>query len=39
VQNLNGRGSALAVLLFLLVVPVVVINQRSQRRARELMKA
>jgi alpha-glucoside transport system permease protein len=39
VQNLNGRGSALAVLLFVLVVPVVVINQRSQRRARELMKA
>lgn len=39
VQNQDGLGSALAVVLFLLVVPVVVINQRSQRRAQEMMKA
>jgi alpha-glucoside transport system permease protein len=39
IQGRNGIGSALAVLLFVLVVPVVVLNQRSQRRARELMKA
>ena len=39
IQGRNGVGSALAVLLFVLVVPVVVLNQRSQRRAREMMKA
>jgi len=33
----EGLGSAFAVLLFLLVIPVVVINRRSQRRAEELM--
>lgn len=37
VQDRNGFGSALAVLLFILVVPVVVINRRAQRRAEELM--
>lgn len=37
VQDRNGFGSALAVLLFVLVVPVVVINRRAQRRAEELM--
>ena len=37
VQDRNGFGSALAVLLFFLVVPVVVINRRAQRRAEELM--
>jgi alpha-glucoside transport system permease protein len=31
-----GYGSALAVLLFILVVPVVIVNQRTQRRAREM---
>ena len=36
IQNREGYGSALAVLLFLLVVPVVIVNQRSQRRAREM---
>lgn len=35
----DGLGSAFAVLLFLLVIPVVVINRRSQRRAEELMGA
>ena len=36
VQGRNGFGSALAVLLFLLVIPVVVINRRAQKRAEEL---
>ena len=30
-------ASALAVLVFLLVIPVVVINRRAQRRAEEMM--
>jgi alpha-glucoside transport system permease protein len=30
-------ASALAVLVFLLVIPVVIINQRAQRRAEEMM--
>jgi alpha-glucoside transport system permease protein len=38
-QDRDGLGSAFAVLLFLLVIPVVVINRRSQRRAEELMGA
>jgi hypothetical protein len=29
----------MAVLIFVLVIPVVVINRRSQRRAEELMGA
>ncbi|MEZ5215587.1 MAG: hypothetical protein R2705_00510 [Ilumatobacteraceae bacterium] len=39
VQGRNGLGSALAVLIFLLVVPVVVINRRAQARAEEMMAA
>ena len=35
VQNRNGFGSAYAVLLFLLVIPVVVMNRRAQQRAEE----
>ena len=35
-QNRPGYGSALAVILFVVVVPVVILNLRSQRRAREL---
>jgi len=38
-QNRDGLGSAMAVLIFFLVIPVVVINRRSQRRAEELMGA
>jgi len=38
-QNRDGLGSAMAVLIFILVIPVVVINRRSQRRAEELMGA
>ncbi len=39
VQGRNGLGSALAVIIFVLVVPVVVMNRRSQRRAEEMMGA
>lgn len=39
VQGRDGLGSALAVLIFLLVVPVVVINRRVQRRNEEMMAA
>lgn len=39
VQGRNGLGSALAVLIFLMVVPVVVINRRAQQRAEEMMGA
>ncbi len=35
VQNRAGFGSAYAVLLFLLVIPVVVMNRRAQQRAEE----
>lgn len=36
IQNRENYGSALAVVLFILVIPVVVVNQRSQRRAKEI---
>lgn len=39
VQGRDGMGSALAVVIFILVIPVVVINRRAQRRAEELMAA
>ena len=39
VQGRDGMGSALAVLIFVLVIPVVVINRRAQRRSEELMGA
>lgn len=35
-QNQPGYGAALAVIIFVVVVPVVIVNLRSQRRAREL---
>ncbi len=38
-QRREGLGSAMAVLIFVLVIPVVIINRRSQRRAEELMGA
>jgi alpha-glucoside transport system permease protein len=37
VQGRNGFGSAFAVLLFLLVKPVVVMNRRAQLRAGEML--
>jgi alpha-glucoside transport system permease protein len=39
VQGRDGMGSALAVVIFILVIPVVVLNRRAQRRAEELMAA
>jgi alpha-glucoside transport system permease protein len=38
-QRRDGFSSAYAVLMFVLVIPFVVINRRSQRRAEELMGA
>jgi alpha-glucoside transport system permease protein len=38
-QNREGLGSSMAVLIFFLVIPVIIINRRSQRRAEELMGA
>ena len=35
-QNQPGYGAALAVIIFVVVIPVVIVNLRSQRRAREL---
>ena len=39
VQGRDGMGSALAVVNFILVIPVVVMNRRAQRRAEEMMAA
>jgi len=35
-QDRDGLGSAFAVLLFSLVIPVVVVNRRAQKRAAEI---
>lgn len=37
VQGRNGLGSALAVLIFVLVIPVVLLNRNAQRRSDEMM--
>ncbi len=39
VQGRNGLGSALAVVIFILVIPVVVVNRRAQKHAEEMMGA
>lgn len=39
VQGRERVAAALAVLLFILVIPVVVFNQRGQKRAQEMMGA
>lgn len=39
VQGRNGLGSALAVMIFILVIPVVVMNRQAQKRAEEMMGA
>jgi alpha-glucoside transport system permease protein len=39
VQGRDGLGSALAVLIFVLVIPVVIMNRQAQRRAEEMMGA
>jgi alpha-glucoside transport system permease protein len=38
-QGRSGLGSALAVIIFILVAPVVVMNRRAQRRAEEMVGA
>ena len=39
VQNRNGLGAALAVLIFVLVIPIVIMNRQAQKRAEEMMGA
>jgi alpha-glucoside transport system permease protein len=39
VQNRNGLGAGLAVLIFVLVIPIVVMNRQAQKRAEEMMGA
>ncbi len=39
VQGRGGLGSALAVLIFVLVIPVVFMNRQAQKRAEEMMGA
>ena len=39
VQGRSGVGATLAVLIFILVVPVMIVNRRAQTRAEELMGA
>lgn len=39
VQGRNGLGSALAVLILILVIPIVIINRQGQKRAQEMMGA
>ena len=39
VQSRDGLGSALAVMIFILVIPVVVMNRQAQKRAEEMMGA
>jgi len=39
VQGRGGVGAALAVLLFALVIPVIIMNRRAQRRAEEMVGA
>jgi alpha-glucoside transport system permease protein len=36
-EDRDGLASALAVLLFVIVIPIVVLNQRGQKRAAEIM--
>ena len=38
-EERDGLASALAVLLFIIVIPVVVLNQRGQKRAQEMVGA
>jgi len=37
VQGRNGLGSALAVLIFVLVFPIILMNRHAQKRAEEMM--
>ena len=39
VQGRGGLGAALAVLIFVLVIPIVIMNRRAQKRAEEMVGA
>jgi alpha-glucoside transport system permease protein len=39
VQGRGGLGAALAVLLFILVIPIILLNRRAQKRADEMVGA
>jgi alpha-glucoside transport system permease protein len=39
VQNRGGLGAALAVLIFVLVIPIIVMNRKAQKRAEEMVGA
>jgi len=39
VQGRNGLGAALAVLIFVLVIPIILMNRHAQKRAEEMMGA
>lgn len=39
VQGRQGLGSALAVVLFVLVIPIVILNRKAQKRAEEMVGA
>ena len=39
VQNRGGLGAGLAVLIFVLVIPIVIMNRQAQKRAEEMMGA
>ena len=39
VQSRSGLGAALAVLLFVLVIPIIILNRKAQKRAEEMVGA
>ncbi len=39
VQGRSGLGAALAVLIFVLVMPIIVLNRKAQKRADEMVGA
>jgi alpha-glucoside transport system permease protein len=39
VQGRSGLGAALAVLLFILVIPIIIMNRKAQKRAEEMVGA
>ena len=39
VQGRQGLGAALAVLLFFLVIPIIIMNRKAQKRAEEMVGA
>lgn len=39
VQNRSGLGASLAVLIFVLVIPIIFLNRKAQKRAEEMVGA